>query len=490
MRRQLNRNVLVCAMAALSCALGAVPAARAQQALSLQDAIALAQRQSLQARAAVSGRDASRARDRAAGAILLPQVALSGTAPLYNRAIVPVVQPDGSTLFLAQTQNQSALTMRVSQQLPYVGGQLFFASALSRLQVIGENSTQNWSSTPMQIGIQQEIGRPNIAAWNAEERDLNADIGERQYFEAREDVAISTAAAFFDYYAAKLSLANAVNNAAVNDSLYTLNKGRYEVGKIGENDLQQSELALLRARISLDGAKLELDRSLAALRVQLNLPVGVPVDVAVSAAIPEFTPDTTIAVAQAVRNSSQTRLLDFSNEQARRRVSEARYNTGIGATVSASVGFNQTGGAASQVYQNLLQAQQYSLQVQIPLVQWGGRSAQIEAARADQDRVTSNGQLQREQIVQDAHFAALGLSLAARQLTIAAKADTVASNRFEVAKNRYLIGKIGIDNLVVAQTDKDSALLAYVQSLRGYWQAYYHLRRVTLYDFERGQPIR
>ena len=37
-------------------------------------------------------------------------------------------------------------------------------------------------------------------------------------------------------------------NVAVNDTLYTLNKGRFEVGKIGENDLLKSELALLRAR--------------------------------------------------------------------------------------------------------------------------------------------------------------------------------------------------------------------------------------------------
>ncbi len=56
--------------------------------------------------------------------------------------------------------------------------------------------------------------------------------------------------AFSDYYTATLGLDNALTNAAVNDTLYTLNKGRLEVGKIGENDLLQSELALLRARFA------------------------------------------------------------------------------------------------------------------------------------------------------------------------------------------------------------------------------------------------
>jgi len=58
-----------------------------------------------------------------------------------------------------------------------------------------------------------------------------------------------------------------------------------------------------------------------------------------------------------------------------------------------------------------------------------------------------------------------------------------------VALNRYVIGRIAIDNLYVAQAEKDGALAQFVQSLRGYWQAYYRLRRLTLFDFATGQPL-
>ncbi len=71
-----------------------------------------------------------------------------------------------------------------------------------------------------------------------------------------------------------MTLANATANVAVNDTLYTLNKGRYEVGKIGENDLLKSELALLRARAAVDDANLARDRAEAALRRMLELPGG------------------------------------------------------------------------------------------------------------------------------------------------------------------------------------------------------------------------
>ena len=61
--------------------------------------------------------------------------------------------------------------------------------------------------------------------------------------------------------------------------------------------------------------------------------------------------------------------------------------------------------------------------------------------------------------------------------------------RYDVSKNRYLIGRIDITNLFIAQNAKDGARRNYIQSLRSYWTGYYNLRRLTLCDFEQGEPI-
>jgi outer membrane protein TolC len=125
----------------------------------------------------------------------------------------------------------------------------------------------------------------------------------------------------------------------------------------------------------------------------------------------------------------------------------------------------------------------------MPFFQWGGGRADVEAARADEARVRSSARSRREALEEDARFAALQLTQSQRMLTISAKADTVARKRFEVAKNRYVIGKIGISDLYIAQNERDQALTAYIQALRGFWTAYYHLRRVSLYDFAANRPI-
>lgn len=461
----------------------------AQEPITLARAIELAQQQGHQARAAAASREAARYRDRAFYSRLMPQLTLGGTLPSYNRSIIQVVQPDGSTLFRPQDQTNATATMTMSQKLPLTGGDFFVTSSLARLKVSGEQSFRTYSSTPVSFGLRQDLRRPNTSAWDRREQPIRWEVAERQYLEAREDIAIQTAALFFDAYAARVALNNAIKNAAVNDTLYTLNKGRFEVGRIGENDLLQSELALLRSRTTLDGARLEQDRAMAALRLALNLPATQPLEIVVDTSVPEFEADTARAVAEALRNRASVSDVALQEVQARRRVTEAKLATGIGATVQASYGYNATGPEASLAYENLQEARTFALSVSVPLLQWGARKESVRAAEADQERVVTLGRSTLEQTAQDAHFAALQLSQARRNLALSAKGDTVAAKRFEVALNRYVIGRIPIDNLYVAQTEKDQALNQFVQALRGYWQAYYRLRRLTLYDFAAGQQI-
>ena len=470
--------------------LAAPPALAAQVRLTLADAIRIAQEQGFQARAAEAALEAARYRGRAFHSRLLPQLTLGGTVPAYNRAIIPVVQPDGSTLFRPQQQTNASLNMTLSQKLPVTGGDLFVSSSLARLTVSGQQSIETWSSTPIAIGLRQEILRPNTSGWDRREQDVRSERDERFFREAMEDVALQITGLFFDVYAARVAFDNAVTNAAVNDTLYTLNTGRYEVGRIGENDLLQSELALLRSRTSLDGARLEYERARAALRLALNLPPGTAIAVEVTSVVPALTIDTAQAAVQALNNRSDVTDVELQDVQARRRVTEAKLAGGPGATLQATYGWNAIAPEAGLVYRDLLEQQQLTVSVQLPLWRWGAHGEGVHAAEADQERTEALGEASLEQVAHEARFAALQLMQAERNVALTAKADTVAGKRFEVAYNRYVIGRIAIDNLYIAQGEKDQALTVFVQALRNYWQAYYRLRRTTLFDFEAGRPIR
>ncbi|HKP30353.1 MAG TPA: TolC family protein, partial [Gemmatimonadales bacterium] len=416
-------------------------------------------------------------------------IGLSGTLPGYNRAIIPVLQPDGTTLFRPQDQNNANLTATMSQTVPLTGGDFFVSSSLAWLSVTGEDSFRSWTSTPVTIGIRQPLLRSNVAGWDRKEQPVRYEVSERAYREAKEDIALRTVNLFFDVHEAKVRLDNAATNVAVNDTLYRLNQGRFNVGRIGENDLLQSELALLRARTSLDGARLDHQRAVAALRLGLNQSSTAPLDIVPPEGALDVQADTLRAVQEALRNRAVVTTAELQELQADRRVNEARLNNGIGATIVASFGLNATGDEPKLAYSNLQEARRFEMGVQIPLVQWGSRKEGIQAAEFDKEQVASTTAVTRETTAHEAHFAVLQLEQAKRALLLSGTADTVAAKRFEVAYNRYVIGRINIDNLYIAQNEKDQARTQYVLALRQYWQAYYLLRRLTLFDFESGRPI-
>jgi outer membrane protein TolC len=155
----------------------------------------------------------------------------------------------------------------------------------------------------------------------------------------------------------------------------------------------------------------------------------------------------------------------------------------MGATLTASAGFNQSGQLFDDAYRSLLQQQRFGLSVQVPLYMGGARSAEIQAARADDRRVAASVDNSMATLRHEVKFDALEIDLARRQLASAAKSDTVSQLREESAKNRYLIGKIAVNEFYQAQSERDQVLQSYMQALRSYWAAYYRLRRLTLYDF-------
>ncbi|HEY4321354.1 MAG TPA: TolC family protein [Gemmatimonadales bacterium] len=460
------------------------------QPLTLQQAIALGQRQGYQARSAENVRTSARERNSAFHAGYLPSLSVSGTTPSYNRSITPVLQPDGSTLYIPLQQTDASLLANITQKIPWTNSTVTVSSGIDQYKVTGPTGYTTWSSTPFVVGISQPLLRSNSQAWDLKQQDLSLESSERRYLETREDVAINVTNAFFDYYIAGLNLKNSEANLGINDTLYTLNKGRLEIGKIGENDLLQSQLALLRSQQSREDASLAYHRAKAAFQLAVNLPTSSAAAITMSADVPAFEADTAAAVHWARINSSAINDARASEVQGDREVSEARWNSGVGGTVTASYGFNATGTRASEAYQNLLGAQHLSLSVQMPLWQWGAHTSGIAAAEADRASLRDNADLNRAQVDQTAYFAALQLTQARRSLVIATKADTVAEQRFDVAYNRYVIGRITIDNLYIAQSEKDQALQAYTQALRSYWISYYQLRRNTLFDFEANQPIR
>lgn len=457
--------------------------------LTLDETLRLARKQSPTVKIARSNFEAAYWNNRSVEAAYLPQLSITGAAPGLQREITQVEQPDGSVLFAKKSQLFSSVNLELSQDISLTGGKLYARSGLRRIDLLSDQNSFFWSSTPLEVGLTQPLFRFNSMSWARSIESQRFELTQKRYAEALEEAATSVTEKFFAVYIAQMNVANAALNVAVNDTLYRLSNGRYSVGKIAENDLLQSELKLMEARTQLASAELDYELAEHNLKLELGLPAGHPIAVVPPETVPEVkvTPEAAIEKANLYRSNT----VDYAvrTAEADRKIEQAEYNDNFNASISASVGFNQTAQNIPDVYRNPLDREQFNISFEIPLVQWGKTSSAIQAAEAEKRALEQSLSVEKNSFERDVYYQVMRFRQLETQITLSAKSDTIAQRRFEVAKNRYIIGKIGLNDLFVAQNEKDGARRNYIQMLRDYWVAYYRLRRLTLFDFSQNAPL-
>jgi outer membrane protein TolC len=456
--------------------------------LTLTECIRLARANGPLAAMALKTFESKQSTYRSYSATMYPQLNLQGDVPGFYRSITPITLPDGSIVFTPQSQASSSLNLSISQKIPFTGGDLSISSGLNRIDLL-ETKSQVYRSNPLIMTLRQPIFQINTTRWDLDAQELRYKIATREMGEAMEECAIDVTNKFFELYLASMSASNASLNLAINDTLYKISNGRYNVGKIAENDLLQSELAFLNAQTQLENARLGLNRSQQNLRVALGLSLNMFIVPVPPEDIPKFTIDPQEALAQARQYRSDMVEFELQKHSADRGVAQAKSDNYLRATMTATMGFNQRAQLLPDAYHNLMDQQQFTLSFNMPLFRWGAGSSAVDAALAEQKRIETSVEQQKHDFEQEVLYQASRLNLLQKQVAVAAKSDTIAQRRFDVAKDRYLIGKIDIPNLFLAQSEKDNARRANSQTLWDYWSAYFRIRRLTLFDFETGESL-
>lgn len=460
-----------------------------QQPLTLKQCIQIAQDNSPVSRSAHYALMASRWRYESYQADLLPSLSINGDAPNFNKSIFTNTLDNGKVTFSSRVQSEASTSVSIRQNVLPTGGTLSLSSGVTRLGIFNNENTYLWQSTPMVIGFQQPLFQFNSLKWRNKLEPLGYEIAQKEYVQQMEDVAVQVTRAFFQVNLAQINLENAKFNVARNDSIYQISQGRYNVGKIAENDLLQTELALRNAESSLSRAKLQYESSLNDFKILLGYSTDVELSIEPPTKLPDINVNVETAKQMAIQNNSEALNYRYREIQADRDYAQAKNESNFSATLNANFGLNQTSDNFSDLYNNPQNRQFFSLGFQIPIFNWGKERAQINAARNQQQEVANSIDYQRRQFYQNVEYTVKQFMQLPDQVQLAAKADTIAMRRYDVAQNRYLIGKIDITNLFIAQNEKDSARREYIRALSDFWQGYYQLRQLTLYDFSAQKPI-
>jgi outer membrane protein TolC len=261
-------------------------------------------------------------------------------------------------------------------------------------------------------------------------------------------------------------------------------QGRYQLGKLAENDLLQFELRYLEAKAKVDRANLNYQVMLNRLRIYLGLKDDKSLRLLPPAQTWHGAVSAANALEEAKRNTST--FLDFNERllTAESQVRRAKMDERFDANLYLQFGLTQSNPEVSEVYKNPLDQQSVNLGLQVPILDWGNAKGKIKMAESNYELVELYVEQQFLDAEQTVLLNVMEFNMQKDQLYIAAKADTIAQKRYEVTQKRYMIGQINdAQELSYAQIDNDNAKQNYYSALQNYWTNYFELRKLTLYDF-------
>jgi len=456
---------------------------------TLDDILKLAKKQSLDALIAKNSFRSSYWAHRSYKAMFLPSLTMDATLPDFNRSIAQITQPDGTIDYIGQQNLTNYLNLNIKQNITFTGGQLFVRSNLQKLDVLKDSVITSFLTNPISIGLIQPVFSYNSFKWQKKIEPLKYKEAKKEYINAQETINLKAINRFFDLVLAQINLSIAEINYSSNDTLYNIAKGRYNLGKIAQNDLYQLELNLLNSKSALNRAKLELQTKEFNLISFLGLSNKKKIYLIIPQEVPKLKIDIPKALSEANKNNPEivrmTRHLIEADSDVARAKAENRFN----ANIIANYGLTQSANTLSDSYRDPLNSQQFSFGIQVPIIDWGEGKGRYKMAQSNMEVVKSSIAQQTIDFEQNVFLEVMQFNMQDEQVMIQAKADTVAQRNYNVSKNRFYIGKISVTDLNITIKEKDSAKRNYIFSLRRYWSYYYNIRQLTLYDFENSLEL-
>ena len=456
--------------------------------LNLQDVIEIAKTHSTAAVQAVTIRENQYWQYKTFKSNYSPQLSLDGTLPQFSKTNIPVVQPDGTVEFKPVTNDNSQVNLGLTQNIGLTGGQLFLGSNVLRFSDFNRKQTR-YNGNPLVIGLNQPLFAFNSLSWDKKIEPLRYEESQKKYREDMEVVGRDASELFFNLLIAQINKDIAAKNLSNNETIYKIGEGKSALGRLSKDELLRLKLGVLNARKAVSQANVDAETS----DLQLKSFIGFSAANQIQLILPEnlltFKVDAAVAVQQA--KSNRQKVIEFKRAllEADKDLAKAKGENGLKVNLYGTFGLTNVADRLPGIYHDAKDQQEIRLGFQIPILDWGRSASRIKTAQSNRKLVEATVKQAQINFEQEIYTSLRQLTMIKEQMQTNAEADITANERFEIAKKRYFLNDLSITDLNIALQEKDQARRDYILSLKSFWNAYFNLRVLTLYDFSANKAI-
>jgi len=312
---------------------------------------------------------------------------------------------------------------------------------------------------------------------------FNYEKARQEFIQSEQVLNKKAVALYFSLLLAKVRKEIAAQHVASADTLYAIGLKRFDIASVQKEELLNLELSKFNSKITLAQAEKYLEKA----RFNLNSFLGFSTDAQIEPVLPTMhnglLVDAPTAVELALMNNPDVLTLRQKELNANRTLDQAVRTSRFSANVSASYGLNQSSSTFNDVYRDPLDQQMVGMSLSIPILDWGDSKGKRQMAQKQKEIVDIEVKQALIDFRQEVTLKVIDFNLQAQVVASSAKADSLARESFELTKRRFVLGNADVLKLTSAMAAQQQASEKYVTSLATYWNYFYEVMELTLYDF-------
>ena len=467
-------------------------AANAQRkvTLDLDRTVRLATDSSLSARKYQSVYDATRYQYLSWQASRKPQFALESTPVMYERYMTQrYLSLEDIDVYRQQRMLYSQAGITATQTMERWGGEFYGSTQLGYLRTFGDQNQTQFMTIPIAVGYKQDLLFYNPLKWARQIEPMKLARAEKELAYGIETASEQAVERFFALALAQDLQRMAEEYLASCDTIYAIAERRYKIASIPKAELSILELEKTNARTTLANARIARQRAAQELAVYLGMERTTEIELIIPSVISTLHVDAAEAIQQARENNPQYLSTRQVTAEARREAEKARVEKNLSVSLDASIGLNQVADNFSDAYTHLLSQDMASVTLSIPLKDWGKRKNAYLAARSNVDAAERAEQETARDTELDVALTVADFNERQAIVETSRQALTIAEDAYAQTLQRFIRAQANAYDLSLAQSHWQTARQNQIASLQNYWMAYYHLRRLTLYDYQRHEVI-
>lgn len=344
-------------------------------------------------------------------------------------------------------------------------------------------------SPQLRLQFQQPLFTLNRLSTEFHKAELNLEKTQQVYTKTQLDIIHNVTTNFYALFGAQKQLEIDQTQVKQSENAYRIASLKQQAGLLPEVEVLRLEVDLANARNKAATNEAFLQQTEDAFKLLIGLPVEEDVQAVTQLTYQPVEVTLEKALQEALQRRTELRTDEIDIELSRISVKETDALREIKGQLNLSYGIFKRDSSLTKAFKNFIDDRSVTLSLTIPLWDWNRNSYQVQAAKAN---LESNRLVQKnriENIKQEIRAAVRNLHSAQQRIDITKRSEELAEKSYKISLLKFENGDLSSQDLALEQNRLTQSRVNSLSAIIDYKQALSDLRRKTLWDFEKNQPV-